>query len=70
MPVTKCMEDGKPGYKWGEKGKCYTYDENDIASKHAAYDKMKKQMKAIEASKYGARRFVENCKDIIKKFLV
>ena len=23
MPIQKCTSDGKPGYKWGEEGKCY-----------------------------------------------
>lgn len=25
MPVHPCTEDGKPGAKWGDSGKCYTY---------------------------------------------
>ena len=25
MPVKNCEENGKPGYKWGDEGKCYTY---------------------------------------------
>ena len=24
MPVKRCTSRGKPGYKWGDKGKCYT----------------------------------------------
>jgi len=24
MPIRRCTADGKPGYKWGEGGKCYT----------------------------------------------
>jgi hypothetical protein len=24
MPVQQCTSDGKSGYRWGEKGKCYT----------------------------------------------
>jgi len=26
MPVHSCQEDGKKGWKWGDSGKCYTYD--------------------------------------------
>lgn len=29
MPVQECNEDGKPGFKWGEEGKCYTYAPGD-----------------------------------------
>jgi len=25
MPVKECKLEGKPGYKWGDEGKCYTY---------------------------------------------
>lgn len=24
MPIKRCESDGKPGYKWGDAGKCYT----------------------------------------------
>ena len=24
MPVKPCRKNGKPGYKWGDRGKCYT----------------------------------------------
>lgn len=24
MPLKKCSSDGKPGYKWGDQGHCYT----------------------------------------------
>lgn len=26
MPLKNCEENGKPGYKWGDEGKCYTYN--------------------------------------------
>jgi len=29
MPVKECQLEGKPGYKWGDKGKCYTYTPNN-----------------------------------------
>lgn len=25
MPIKNCNENNKPGYKWGDEGKCYTY---------------------------------------------
>ena len=32
MPVKSCEIDGRPGYKWGESGKCYTFDSGDKES--------------------------------------
>ena len=29
MPIKRCQEDNKPGYKWGDAGKCYIYNPND-----------------------------------------
>lgn len=44
MPIKKCTYKGKSGYKWGNKGKCYT----------GKYGKQKaeKQARAILASQY------------------
>jgi hypothetical protein len=25
MPLKRCTEAGKRGWKWGDRGKCYTY---------------------------------------------
>ena len=36
MPVKQCQENGKPGYKWGDENKCYTYSPYDEASKRKA----------------------------------
>lgn len=36
MPVQECEAEGKPGYQWGESGKCYTYPlGNEEARKEA-----------------------------------
>lgn len=43
MPLKRCQSDGKPGYKWGDSGKCYTGD--------GAREKAIKQGRAIEISK-------------------
>ena len=24
MPVQRCMKNGKPGWRWGSRGKCFT----------------------------------------------
>ena len=53
MPVMPCQEGGKPGYKYGESGKCYPYTKGDGASKARAYSKASAQGRAIEASKSG-----------------
>jgi len=49
MPVQRCNEGGKPGYKYGESGKCYTYTPGDKASRDAARQKAEKQGAAIKA---------------------
>jgi len=42
-----CEMDGKPGYKYGESGKCHTYTRGDEASMKAAKDKAIKQGQAM-----------------------
>lgn len=39
MPVKQCQEEGKPGYKWGDKGKCYTYNPYNESAKNKAKQK-------------------------------
>jgi len=51
MPVRNCTKDGKPGYKWGYEGTCYTYSLNDEFSRRQANEKALQQGRAIEASK-------------------
>lgn len=51
MPVKECNEDGKPGFKWGDEGKCYTYTRGDRDSKERAKAKAAKQGRAIEANR-------------------
>jgi hypothetical protein len=36
MPVESCQADGKPGYRWGKTGKCYTYAPGDEAARKEA----------------------------------
>ena len=43
MPVQRCTENGKSGYRWGSKGKCYTGPD--------AKQKAAKQGRAIETNK-------------------
>ena len=51
MPVKKCTENGKNGFKWGDSGKCYTYTEGNAASKKRAKDKAIQQGRAIQVNK-------------------
>lgn len=36
MPIQNCSEGGKPGYKWGNQGKCYVYTSGDPSSEKQA----------------------------------
>ena len=54
MPIKACSMDGKPGYKWGDSGKCYTYTPGSEASKKAAKAKAIKQ--AVAASYKGGKQ--------------
>jgi len=50
MPIKSCNEDGKPGYKYGDEGKCYHYEPGNEESRKRAYDRAAEQGRAIEAS--------------------
>lgn len=52
MPVESCQLNGKPGFRWGSSGKCYTYTEGDKASMDRAKQKAGKQGQAAHASGY------------------
>ena len=49
MPVKKCTKDGKPGYKYGDEGYCYTYASGNEKSRKSAKQKAHLQGSAIEA---------------------
>jgi len=50
MPVRRCQSDGKPGFKWGDSGKCYTYTEGDQASRDRARAAAERQGRAAIAN--------------------
>lgn len=52
MPRKACTRDGRPGYKWGDSGYCYTYTPGDEASRNRAIARCMRQARAIEASKH------------------
>jgi len=47
MPLTRCTQDGKPGWKWGDAGKCYTYTAGVPFSEAQAKQKAAKQAVAM-----------------------
>ena len=56
MPVKQCQENGKPGYKWGDKGFCYTYSPYNEGPKRNAIKKAIAQGYAIgEYAEIGER---------------
>ena len=36
MPIKECQNNGEPGFKWGDSGKCYTYDPKNKGSRRNA----------------------------------
>ena len=56
MPVHSCQEDGKPGFKWGTHGHCYTYTRGNKQSKERARNKAIKQGRAIQVNSEALRR--------------
>ena len=52
MPVHSCTSDGKPGFQWGSKGKCYTYTPGNEESRKRARTKAERQGRAAHASGY------------------
>lgn len=47
MPINDCSSNGKPGYKWGDSGKCYIYTPGDEQSRKDARRKVLNQALAI-----------------------
>lgn len=47
MPLNQCESDGKPGWKWGDSGKCFVYTAGNEASSNAAKKKALGQASAM-----------------------
>lgn len=62
MPVHECREDGKPGYKWGTHGHCYTYSPGNEASRKRAKNKAHKQGQAIKANSELVKKIIRRLK--------
>ena len=52
MPIQNCSLNGKPGYQYGDSGKCYTYTPGNDDSKGKARAKAEKQAAAIRSQGY------------------
>lgn len=54
MPVQRCQHNGRPGFRWGERGRCFTYAPGDQAGLERARERAAAQGRAIIAAQ--ARR--------------
>lgn len=62
MPLMRCQENGKSGWKWGQNGKCY--------GGPGGKEKAKKQGRAIERSKHlQGEKSEESGKDLAELYL-
>jgi hypothetical protein len=52
MPINNCSNDGKPGYKWGDSGACYTYTQGNKKSMTDARKKALAQATAMGEFKF------------------
>ena len=50
MPLKRCSSDERPGWKWGDSGKCYTYIRGDAQSESQAKSKALRQGRAMKAN--------------------
>lgn len=63
MPVKNCTSEGKPGYKWGDEGKCYIYSPgNEIERKEAKENAINQGIAIAEYSINNLYKFIENKK--------
>lgn len=53
MPIQACKAKGKPGYKYGDEGKCYTYASGNKTSRKRAKQLAINQGLAIERERGG-----------------
>ena len=69
MPVHSCQENSKPGYKWGGKGKCYTYTKGNEASRKSAHKKAEAQGRAAYAAGYKGESVSEKISNKLQEVL-
>ena len=66
MPVNKCQVNGTPGYRWGQTGKCYTYDPNDKEGAMSAFNSAARQGAVVMSKGYSLAEDVTLPKYIIR----
>lgn len=70
IPIKKCKADGKPGFKWGDSGKCYTYTPGNEESIERARKKAEAQGAAAHASGYEGSDSIEHIETIEKSEII
>ncbi len=54
MPINACSENGQPGFKWGDSGKCYLYTRGDKESMGEA--KRKATIQGVATGEYDSEK--------------
>ena len=49
MPIQRCEENARPGFKWGGRGKCFTYRLGDSEGRRKARVKAEAQGRAVHS---------------------
>ena len=68
MPVHSCQEDGKPGWKYGDSGKCYTYNQGDEEDSKRAHKQAEKQASAIDSTGWVEKDIKSELESLKSKF--
>lgn len=63
MPVKPCTSKGKPGFKYGNSGKCYIYTAGNAASRGRARALAEKQGRAMHVEKFVVEEVVKDIRD-------
>jgi len=66
MPVKVCSSGGKPGFKYGDSGKCYTYTVGNAASRAKARALAEKQGRAMHVQKFIKETVVKGIRGLFK----
>jgi hypothetical protein len=65
MPVNPCSENGQPGFKWGDSGKCYLYERGNAESMGEA--KRKATIQGLATGEYeNTKSFDEELEQTVK----
>jgi len=70
MPVERCSEGGKPGFRFGDSGKCYTYTEGDTPGMRRARNKAREQERAAYASGFTGKSYGDDEYDFLNDILL